>query len=66
MGLREVSGGFKMFGLFFGEESGEGNNIGIDLLCGHGRDVTVCLSHDFRFDLAGKGQETMWRVYGEE
>ncbi len=38
----EVTGGFGVFGLFFGQEAGEGDDIGVDLLLGHGcSNVTI-------------------------
>lgn len=33
-GLREISGGFEVLGLFFGEEAGEGDDVGVNLLLG--------------------------------
>ncbi len=36
-----------MLGLFFGEESGEGDDVGIDFLCSYGGSLPVCLSHGY-------------------
>ncbi len=44
-----------MLGLFFGEEAGEGDDVGVDLLL-DGRSVTVCLRHDCCLGLASRGQ----------
>ena len=43
--VREVPCGLLMLRLLFGEEAGQGNDVGIDFLLGYGLDFAITLRH---------------------
>jgi hypothetical protein len=42
--LREVSSRFSVFGLLFGEEAGQGDDVGLDLLFLHVASFSIALA----------------------
>lgn len=58
-----------MLGLLFGEKAGEGDDVGVDLLLGQRRSVTICMSHGIdptwqvsSSGLVGRGRRSLLEI----
>lgn len=62
--VREVARSFFVFGLLFGQEAGEGDDVGVDLLVGDGRGLAIAAvgGHGGRV-LVSKLRRILWDVY---